>query len=125
MALLTKGQRTLWLALIRALNKEAPAAYRVTVKTCSVKDGDAAKCYRIVDEQGGSRFEIHIDPTKCWDCRVDCLRHEYAHALNWAYRHDEVEDPEMHDDGWGACYARVYRICDKVMFGDGTCEPRS
>lgn len=56
---------------------------------------------------GRKGFVISVNKELCYNCKVDTIVHEYAHAITMANgQHDENED---HDKKWGEAYAETYR----------------
>ncbi len=101
--------------IIRLLKTSKPAAYPVTVRRQPLTDLDGY-CQR-----NGNRFKIvvnkHLDEPRA----VECLLHEYAHALSWSHLHDTLEGVDfarkIHDATWGVAYAEVYCVYEKYITG--------
>jgi len=56
---------------------------------------------------GRKGFVISVNKELCYNCKVDTIIHEYAHAITMANgEHNENED---HDAKWGKAYAKTYR----------------
>ena len=56
---------------------------------------------------GRKGFVISINKELCYNCKVDTIIHEYAHAITMAS--GEYNPEEDHDSKWGEAYAKVYR----------------
>tara|TARA_B100000287_G_scaffold274241_1_gene258265 strand:+ start:874 stop:1305 length:432 start_codon:yes stop_codon:yes gene_type:complete len=56
---------------------------------------------------GRKGFVISINKSLCYNCKIDTLIHEYAHAITMAQNtYDPKED---HDKSWGEQFAVTYR----------------
>ena len=80
-----------------------PYPVRVIVRRIARKEKARATTERV-----GKRIVITINERLNWDLAVDCLLHEFAHAVD--FRHESVERRRPdHDDQWALAYGKVYR----------------
>lgn len=108
---MTKEDRAQWLACVRRLKQQLPAAFPVVVRTRVLPRslcGDAA----LVRRGRQTSFEIRISAELTWLERIETLIHEYAHCLNWSHRHERLA-AECHDETWGVWYAKAYRVLEE------------
>ena len=56
---------------------------------------------------GRKGFVISINKKLCYNCKIDTLIHEYAHAITMAK--NTYTPNEDHDDAWGKEFAATYR----------------
>lgn len=114
MARLGKSQLKRWRKYISAIKQRYPAPFPVVIRTCRMpygENGAGRDCGDCVLHKG--KFFIRIGNHLDWSMRVDTLIHEYAHALNWSYRHNKTDEHD-HEDPWGIWYARLYRVVEEM-----------
>lgn len=100
---LTSRQRRNWRSYVQALRDECPAHLPVRVRLVDrPPEWGAGVCHKRPDH-----YSILIRRTECWQCMIDSLIHEWAHALHWEPM-DETEDD--HDSAFGVAFARCYRV---------------
>ena len=56
---------------------------------------------------GRKGFIISVSKELCYNCKVDTIVHEYAHAITMAG--GDYDSREDHDGKWGEAYDKVYR----------------
>ncbi len=103
---LTAKQRKSWRRYIAALRRQYPACYPVTVRTVRTPKnicGDTGHANR--------RIVIRISNRLTYVERVDCLVHEWAHALD---RYWQRPEEHWHDEQWGMWYSKCYCCISKA-----------
>jgi len=87
----------------RWLADEFPTPLPVEIKfVAKCSDGAQGECYR-----RGRRVVIEIRSALTWHFAIECLLHEWAHAMGWTF--DHVEERKVpHDAQWGIHFAEVW-----------------
>ena len=101
-------------ALLRALKKECPAAFPVSVRRVRLSKLEG-RCWK-----HGLKFHIQVDKTLDESRAMDVLLHEWAHARAWNHRLDEATTDEefnklAHDAVWGVAYAEIYVVYERLF----------
>lgn len=99
------SSRARYLATLRALRRNAPPVYPVSVRRGDPGAGCLASC-ALERHYKARRFVILIRPEASLQGRVASLIHEWGHCLAWSEGHPNVTD---HDEHWGVAYSRAYR----------------
>jgi hypothetical protein len=95
----------------RKLRKEAPLSVPVNIRTTKTIESDCGKVLAdCTDFFVGTKlvgFRIRILRGQSLGSAIDCLIHEYAHAL------DREQNPNSridHRESWGRFYAKCYQV---------------
>jgi hypothetical protein len=101
-------------AVLTGLRVQCPAAMPVVIRTSWLPDTILGQCIRRQE-----RFVVRLNHRMGEEQAVECLLHEWAHALAWNYSLDRLAgvpglDPveferASHDEVWGCAYSRVWR----------------
>jgi len=96
------------------LRIHCPTAMPVVVRTSWLPDTILGQCIR-----RRHRFVVRLNDQMSEPQAVECLLHEWSHALAWNFSLDRLaKSPETspaefeqasHDEAWGCAYARVWR----------------
>ena len=100
--------------VLAGLRAQCPTAMPVVVRTSWLPDTILGQCVR-----RRHRFVVSLNDGMDQPQAVECLLHEWAHALAWSYSLDKLaRDPDVpredfeaacHDEAWGCAYSRVWR----------------
>lgn len=95
----------------RKLRKEAPLTVPVRILTSkTIRSGEDKVLADCTDYFAGDRlaeFRIRVLRGQSLDAAIDCLIHEYAHALDREHRPNSRID---HGESWGRWFAKCYQI---------------
>lgn len=93
--------------VVRKLRTEIPLGVPVRIQTADKIPGDAfADCTPYFAGDDLVAFRIRVKRGQPIDSAVDCLIHEYAHALDRILQPNNRLD---HRESWGRCYAKCYQ----------------
>ena len=111
-------QRTGWREfrdVLAGLRLQCPTALPVVVRTSWLPDTILGQCIR-----RRHRFVVSLNDGMDQPQAIECLLHEWAHALAWNYSLDKLaRNPDVtreefeagcHDEAWGCAYSRVWRV---------------
>lgn len=94
----------------RKLRREVPLSVPVKIETSkAIKHPDGKVLADCTDYYCGNKlagFRIRVLRGQSLGAAIDCLIHEYAHAL------DRLQQPNPridHRESWGKCYAKCYQ----------------
>lgn len=104
-----KFPKSLYPMALKAFRMCAPPILPIKVRRCRITG--AGQCTLIYDRKKPVRFEIKLNSLLPPVSLVDCLIHEWAHALSWGSNHPSFED---HGPEWGISYATLYRILEEM-----------
>jgi hypothetical protein len=100
--------------VLAGLRDQCPTAMPVVVRTSWMPDTILGQCIR-----RRHRFVVRLNDQMGEPQAVECLLHEWAHALAWNFSLDRLSklpglDPAVfdracHDEAWGCAYSRVWR----------------
>ena len=100
--------------VLAGLRLHCPTAMPVVVRTSWLPDTILGQCIR-----RRHRFVVRLNDQMNEPQAVECLLHEWSHALAWNYSLDRLSkmpgvDPAVfdracHDEAWGCAYSRVWR----------------
>lgn len=109
-------ERCAWLRMIRSLRKNFCPGVPVRVQTARgmKDDGD---CDGIMQLGRMTSIVIRISSRLTWGERVDALRHEWAHAMEWSAHWKEGSPKKVHGETWGVWYAKIYTLLDDEWEG--------
>jgi hypothetical protein len=95
----------------RKLRKEVPLGVPLKIQTTKAirghEDRVLADCTPYISGASLSGFRIRIMRGQSLDAAIDCLIHEYAHALDYKQQPNGRLD---HRESWGRFYAKCYQI---------------
>lgn len=95
----------------RKLRKEVPLGVPVVIKTSkTIRNPDGkvlADCTPYLSEGELVGFRIRVMRGQSLGAAIDCLIHEYAHALDYKNQPNTRLD---HRESWGRCYAKCYQV---------------
>lgn len=102
-------------SLLGCLREFCPAGKPVVVRSAWLAQDIAGECTRTAQ-----RFVIRLNRDLDEQMAIEALVHEWAHALAWNFRLDQLArtgevSPEefqlaAHDSAWGCEFARVWRV---------------
>ena len=105
--------------VLAGLRAQCPTAMPVVVRTSWLPNTILGQCIR-----RRHRFVVRLNDQMGEPQAVECLLHEWAHALAWNYSLDRLSkmpgvdpvvfDRACHDEAWGCAYSRVWRACLEV-----------
>ncbi len=100
--------------VLAGLRAQCPTAMPVVVRTSWLPDTILGQCIR-----RRHRFVVSLNDGMDQPQAIECLLHEWAHALAWNFSLDKLaRDPDVpredfesacHDEAWGCAYSRVWR----------------
>ena len=100
--------------VLAGLRAQCPTAMPVVVRTSWLPDTILGQCVR-----RRHRFVFRLNDQMGEPQAVECLLHEWAHALAWNFSLDRLAklpgidpaefDRACHDEAWGCAYSRVWR----------------
>jgi len=100
--------------VLAGLRAQCPTAMPVVVRTSWLPDTILGQCVR-----RRHRFVVSLNDGMDQPQAIECLLHEWAHALAWNFSLDRLSkmpgvDPAVferacHDEAWGCAYSRVWR----------------
>ena len=100
--------------VLAGLRAQCPTAMPVVVRTSWLPDTILGQCVR-----RRHRFVVRLNDQMGEPQAVECLLHEWAHALAWNFSLDRLAklpgvdpaefDRACHDEAWGCAYSRVWR----------------
>lgn len=100
--------------VLAGLRLHCPTAMPVVVRTSWLPGTILGQCIR-----RRHRFVVRLNDQMNEPQAVECLLHEWSHALAWNYSLDwlskmpgvdpAVFDRACHDEAWGCAYSRVWR----------------
>ena len=100
--------------VLAGLRAQCPTAMPVVVRTAWLPDTILGQCIR-----RRHRFVVRLNDQMEEPQAVECLLHEWAHALAWNFSLDRLAklpgldpaefDRACHDEAWGCAYSRVWR----------------
>ena len=106
--------------VLAGLRAQCPTAMPVVVRTAWLPDTILGQCIR-----RRHRFVVRLNDQMEEPQAVECLLHEWAHALAWNFSLDRLSkmpgvDPAVfdracHDEAWGCAYSRVWRAYQEVI----------
>jgi hypothetical protein len=95
----------------KQLRKCVPLSVPLVIRTSKKIRGDdgrtLADCTPFVSEGQLSSFRIRVQRGQSLDAAIDCLIHEYAHALDYEQQPNTRLD---HRESWGRFYAKCYQV---------------
>jgi hypothetical protein len=95
----------------RKLRKEVPLGVPLRIQTSktikNTEESVLADCTDYYCEGRLAGFRIRVLRGQSLDSAIDCLIHEYAHALDREHRPNSRID---HGDSWGRLYAKCYQV---------------
>ena len=100
--------------VLAGLRAQCPTAMPVVVRTSWLPDTILGQCVR-----RRHRFVVRLNDQMGEPQAVECLLHEWVHALAWNFSLDRLAklpgvdpaefDRACHDEAWGCAYSRVWR----------------
>lgn len=103
------------------LRDRYPAPYPTEVVVRALPQSGEERAFGCT-EKIGRRVRITIHSRLTWHHAIECLIHEWAHAMVWRPQHVERRRDEFpHDEEWSAAYGRIYR---DYYDGDGCADSR-
>lgn len=105
---LTSRQRSAWQYMIHQLKTNFSPGVPVTVRTIKLKKS-AADCLGVMKLGRMVKIVIRVSDTEIWKSRIDCLIHEWAHAMEWEANWTLDGPKKEHGETWGVWYAKIYR----------------
>lgn len=95
--------------LLAELGKKCPAPRSVFIFVRSLEETPWYLAY--TTEAADGTLEIHIDGRRSYEVVLDCLIHEWAHAMVW-----DVQDAD-HGPIWAAAYGQAYGVVIEYLRG--------
>jgi hypothetical protein len=100
---MTRAQLARFRRYIRALRRELPTKRPVVIRRRRIAD-KTTDAYITLNSEG-DKYLIVISKALGYPVVIDCLIHEWAHALVWPV--------QSHGKMWGKAYATVYNVVIK------------
>lgn len=91
------------------LRHKFPTPFKTYVRVESLPQIGPGKMDGETYRRDNGTIVVRISNKLTWHPAIECLIHEWAHALVWREDHIEYRRRTPHDEEWAVAYGRIYR----------------